>query len=289
MYLYLKTFQADAVGLNDMQLSVTARPSVLYSMMAYKIMTVIMVMTVQFWSSLSVTGSSLTRYYSVMVSNATLVQSKTLKTLPIPPGASHTLRCSNGCSLLPWCNLWYRNPSTDLCFLSDIIVMPTYVENSMVDDALTCYTRRHRDFATGALIYGLPDVDVKFKENLVDGIYFQKKVHECHMMQVVEGNPWFMLDLREPVTFRIVKLIVQPGGSSGVLLKTKNLEVRIGTSIVDTLGNFEAFKVFGKFIGPATYNRQEIVLGGSKPVTARYISVQKTIQEKFQLCHVEVY
>lgn len=227
-------------------------------------------------------------FHRVSVSAATVSASQRLE---VAPESFSNIKSSIICSLREWCDLWCHDQTTDQCFYSDLIVMPGYSEPNLAD-ALTCYTRRHPDFATGAVIEGTEVhpvyAGVREKSNLVDGIYDRKSMSQCFDPNEV-NDPWFMLDFRAPVTFRLVKFFAQPGGAAFMINRISNLELRVSVSPAATPGDFSAFLVFGFFTGPAVAG-QEIIVEGASPVTARFVTVQKMgLTTNFQLCHIEVY
>lgn len=239
-------------------------------------------------------AKTLTLSHRVKVSLSVVAASKTLGTVPVPSGGPfHIFTCSAACGLEPWCDLWCYDASSSQCFLSDMIVMPGYAEGNASADALTCYTRRHRDFATGAAIAATTSTfkkPLRVKENLVDGIYDLQTIDECFRTSTQETNHWFVLDFGRPVRFRVVKLFTQPSGYLSVLATTRNLELRTGMAAVDIPGDFSSYDLFNEFPGPAREFHQEIVLEARELVTARFVSVQKKDDtEVLQLCHIEIY
>lgn len=231
----------------------------------------------------------LLRTHRVLVSNATVTVSNKVQTLSESEGAFPHYRSSELCSQKLWCHLWCYGESSAQLFLSDMIVTPGYVE-ARTEDALTCYTFRNRDIATGASIVGVPDIgDGRVVENLVDGIHPQRNVSDCFFMRKMD-YPWFLIDLGALRAFSVVRLIVQPSGSKGVLVRMDKIEVRTGTEPVFTPGDFTSYRFFGKFGGVPVSFRQEIDLKALRPVTARFVSVQKrAVADRFQVCHVEVF
>lgn len=231
----------------------------------------------------------LLRTHKVLVSNATVSASNKIRSLSEFEGAFPHYRSSELCGRRSWCHLWCRGASSAQLFLSDMIVTPGYVE-ARTDDALTCYTFRNRDIATGASIVGVKDRgDGRVVGNLVDGIHPQRNVSDCFFMRRM-NYPWFLIDLGTLRAFSVVRLIVQPSGSKGVVALTDKIEVRTGTEPVVTLGDFSPYRFFGKFGGVPVSFRQEIDIKSLRPVKARFISVQKRAPDtRFQFCHVEVF
>lgn len=248
------------------------------------------VLMMQCWSP-SVAGNFTTHFTGVKLSHATMLTSLYLEAHQIPQGSFMILRCSAHCGRHPWCDLWCRDDSTDQCFFSNMIVTPGYKEVNMAD-ALVCYTRRHEDFATGAAIQSTPNYPVtnlRVKENLVDGIYDLQLPKTCYNVQE-EYYPWLLFDFRVPVTFRLIKMILQPKGQISILHQFTNMEIRVGMSEVVTLGDFSSYIFFGSFTGIPTEYNQEIVVEVLTPVNARFLSVQKMdLNAAFQICHIEVY
>ncbi|XP_042211612.1 uncharacterized protein LOC121859007 [Homarus americanus] len=165
--------------------------------------------------------------------------------------------------------------------------MPTYVETNKTD-AITCYTRRPKDYAaTANITAGKQHIRApsKVKESLVDGIYgFNSE--EGFKTTTKDKDKWFVLDMGKEVTFTHVLLIAQRTSTAN---RTADIEVRVGTSAVMPPEGFTAYSLFGWFPGPA-YPNQEIVLTSPQPVSARFISVQKMSgKSPLHLNHVEVY
>lgn len=230
-------------------------------------------------------------FHRVMVSNAKLNPSRSLEFYLDSPGSHPVIRCSSLCISHLWCDLWCQSTLTAPCVISNMIVMPDYNETDMTD-ALTCYTRRNKDFATGASIQGTSFHNMfplRVIDNLVDGIFARQTNDQCFFTSNDETNHWFVLDLKEPVSFRIVKIMAQPRGLSSVLHFLENIEVRVGLLAVDTVGHFSSYSYFGSFTGPATDYNQEIVITADASVWARFVSLQKLSEGPFQICHLEVY
>jgi len=104
-----------------------------------------------------------------------------------------------------------------------MIVMPGYREANLAD-ALACYTRRHRDLATGSHILGTVHLRPRVVTNLVDGIYDLQTLSTCYHTDIDQYYPWFRLSFATPVTVHRVKLMAQPEGSLVALKKLGNLE-----------------------------------------------------------------
>lgn len=249
---------------------------------------VVMALAVQLWPPSLAAQTALFR--KVLVSETRLMTSRRLESALLPLGTLQTLQCSAKCGVQPWCDLWWL--SADQCFMSNMIVMPGYAETNMAD-ALACYTRRHKDYATGAVIQGTvhnPLDPLRVIENLVDGIYDVNTRDMCYLSHEYSTNHWILLDFGAPRTFRTVKLITQSGGAAFALLNLVNLEARAGMSPVSQPGNFSSYALLGTFPGPATSFNQEIVIEAPAPMTARFLSVQKVSGTDFiQICHLEVY
>lgn len=242
------------------------------------------------WSH-ALAGSPLALFRRVRVSNATLFGRPPVG-FSIPLGASSSLWCSRKCGIWSGCRLWCLSADESECLVSKIIVMPGYQEEN-VADALLCYTRRPKDFATGAHILASPlstTFSNRTASNLVDGIY-NLKISQCFFPE--DGkNLWLRLAFESPVSFRFVKMFAQPSGLEDLLLHLSNLEVRYGMSDMITEGDFSSFKLFGRYDGPVTEFGQEISLESPAPVKAKTISVQKMdddVNGKFPICHIEVY
>lgn len=247
---------------------------------------ILMLLLMQSWSPSHAT-SPLKRMTRVEVSRTLATAPERYAILNIPPGASHTLRCSSGCAASPECRLWCHDASANSCILSDVVVMPDYEETNTAD-AIPCYTLRHKSFVSQATIESsqewISNHAGRLKENLMDKSFITGTLDYCLLLEAVTF-PWFLLDFGEPVTFQHVRIIAQ----TGIYVdKFRNVEVRVGTSPVSTLGDFSSYRLFGKFTGPATQN-QDIHFEVPAPVTAKFISVQKMELDWFQPCHVEVY
>lgn len=229
-------------------------------------------------------------FHKVMVSSAIVVASPRLEFVPRSLSQRlSSVMCSTSCLLAPWCQVWCRGSSGDECLLSNILVLPVYVEPNMAD-ALTCFTRRQRDLAAGAAIQGLPPQNVlKVVENLVDGIYDMHTITTCYLMNPYT-DPWYLLDLGAAKTFSLVRLYGMPAGKLSGLDNIRDIEVRVSLTPPATPGDFSSFDLFGTFVGPATEFNQEIVFTVANPVTARYLSVRRIVSSLyFQTCHIEVY
>lgn len=249
---------------------------------------VVMALAVQLWPPSLAAQSALFR--KVLVSETRLMTSRRLESALLPLGTLQTLQCSAKCGVQPWCDLWWL--SADQCFMSNMIVMPGYAETNMAD-ALACFTRRHKDYATGALIQGTvhsTSKPTRVLENLVDGMYDRFSLDMCYINNNSQDYPWFVLDFGTPRTFHLVKLFSQPVGDSKILDNLTYLEARLGMSPVSQLGNFSSYAFFGMFLGPATSFDQEMLIEPSAPMSARYLSIQKVKgTETIQVCHLEVY
>lgn len=247
----------------------------------------ILVLLVQTCSS---TISTL-RFQGVTVSRTMILDSPILEEFSAPL-LSHTFGCSVICGMKSWCDLWCFDPSVDVCFFSNIIVMPGYSADTS-EDPLTCYTMRPSDFATGAAIDGTPHYtgrDLKHIGNLIDGIYDLQTGEMCYMSQANSNKPWLLLDFRKPKSVRLVKMMTQPTGLSSWVQSVANLEVRVGLQAPMNPGDFSSFDKFGNYQGPATTYNQEIVIEVAAPMTARYMSIQKMeASTAIQVCHLEVH
>lgn len=214
-----------------------------------------------------------------------------LEDVPMPHGAGATLYCSKLCTRRSWCNLWCPHPSINQthCIVSDIIIMPTYIETSL-SDVLPCNTRRHVDLATNAIITAgeetPPAVD-KVKENLVDGFY-SYQMSELYASPQPADKKWFVLDFSQTVTFTHVILYVQNNDRAHI--QFVDVEVRVGNVTVTPPSGFSGYDLFGFFPGAAFYG-QVVMMVSSKPVSARFVSVQmlRDNLRPFQVAHVEVY
>lgn len=257
--------------------------------MRIAVVTLLAVLTAQSCSpSLASTASQL--FHKVRVSEAIVVTSPRLEAAALSLSQRFSkVRCSSACLSASWCQVWCRGSSSDECLLSNIVVMPAYVEPNTAD-ALACYTRRQWDLATGVAIQGCKEMNVlKVPQNLVDGIYDLHTITTCYIM-VSSDNPWFLLDLGAARTFSLVRLYALPKGKLSGLDNIRDLEFRVSAFPPVTPGEFSSFDLFGTFVGPATEFSQEIVITVAAPVTARYLSVQRmALSSYFQTCHIEVH
>lgn len=237
-------------------------------------------------SSAAEVSSSL--FHRVMVSHATLLTGGRVETVvPNPPEPPRLRAMSIRCHLLPWCDLWWCDPSTGDCFFSNMIVMPDYAEVNTAD-ALACYTRRHKDFATGSSITSTPEAIGRVSTSLVDGIFDMNNLDFCYSTAYNVDYPWLLIDLLSPKDFRVVMFLVQTKGQIFVLQFLQNLEVRVGMTAL--AGNFESYSLFGRYAGPPLLLGEEVLVEVPTPVTARFVAIQKMeTVSSFQICHVEVY
>lgn len=231
-------------------------------------------------------------FYEVNVSKATIMASRALQIVQPLSKLPHSLRCFSVCNVDPLCQVWCHEAFSGECLLSDMYVMPTYRETNL-GDTIMCNTRRHYDFATGAFsITASPSdlrVPLRVKENLIDGIYDRKTLNQCYMGNFNLNKPWLYLDFGEVISFRVVKLVTQPGGHPHYPILFQSLEVRAGMEAVETPGDFSSYVRVASFAGPATDFDQEIFLEAPKPVKARFVSIQKMANMTIQICHLEIY
>lgn len=166
--------------------------------------------------------------------------------------------------------------------------MPTY-QDASPDDALACYTRRPKDYATGAQVTGGLQPNDTNKQNvntLVDGIY-DFRVMSCFKTRKIEEHQWILLDLGAPRIFSHVRLRAQPNPRAAKMFS--EIEVRVGETPVAAPENLTLYRSFGRFVGPG-HADQEVDLVSRRPVQARFVSVQRHLGgEYFQVCHVEVF
>lgn len=237
----------------------------------------------------SISTKFLSLFRRVRVSRTTVLASVRLDTLLIAPEETHTFRCSSACNFRPWCELWCDDIGSDQCLFSNAMVLPAYQETDTAD-AMTCYTRRQREFAAGALVQATPDYGGKLATNLADGFYDGQTLSSCYHTQLNTNKPWLLLDFRAPVTFRRAKLVTQPAGAFSTVQQTRSIEIRTGMAVVGTPGDFTSYAFFGNFAGPATEYGQEVIIEAPETVTARFLSLQKMEDSTFfQICHLEVY
>lgn len=215
-----------------------------------------------------------------------------VESFDFPEGASTALYCSSKCVCQDWCRLWCAHPSTapTQCIISDIIVMPTFHEADM-SDAIICHTTRPKDLATHATITGgnhnntYPDY---VKANLIDGFY--SYYHRQRFMSAKDINEkWFVLDFGTPKTFQHVFLYAQE--DSNAYRGFTEVVVRVGNmTVVDPPAGLAAYEMFGMFPGKAE-PRQVVQMKYRNPVKARFVSVQKILddQYEFMISHIEVF
>lgn len=222
-------------------------------------------------------------WHRVFVS-PTMLNSSTSDSLPRHSGARQALLCSSACLRRPWCQLWCRS-SQSLCTFYSAVVMPTY-QDASPDDVLTCFTRRPKDYATGAQVTGGQISDGRNVTNLVDGIY-GLQLSSCFKTKKREHHQWFLLDLRAPRIFSHVRLRAQTNFRAAKMFS--EIEVRVGDISVAAPENFTMYRFFGSFVGPG-HADQEVDLVSRRPVQARFVSVQRHLGgSHFQVCHVEVF
>lgn len=223
-------------------------------------------------------------WHRVFVSPAMINSSKN-DSLSHHERAKQTLLCSNSCLLRGWCQVWCRS-SPSLCTFYSAVVMPTYQQDDLTEDTLSCYTRRPKDFATGAKVIGGVTVHGTVVDTLVDGIY-DVQISSCFKTKKAEGYQWFLLDLGAPRIFSHVRLRAQPTSLASKMFS--DIEVRVGETPVNGPENFTLYRSFGKFVGPGQKD-QEVDLVSHRPVQARFVSVQMLMGgQHFQVCHVEVF
>ncbi|KAG7159273.1 hypothetical protein Hamer_G022556 [Homarus americanus] len=235
----------------------------------------------------SVDGGELRLWHQVLVSLAKVSSSTNIKNITLSTNSTMVWTCCNTCIKLGWCNLWYPDFSARTCTFYNTFVMPTYRE-TYNDDAILCYTKRPKDYATNANITaGLQmTIPSKKKENLVDGIY-NFNILNCFHTDSAEREKWFVLDLGAVLTFSHILLVAQPNSSAKRTMY--GFKLRVGTSPLESYTGFSAYDEFGEFPGRA-YESQEILIQSPKAVSARFISGEVSPDAKqLQVCHMEVY
>ncbi|KAG7167841.1 hypothetical protein Hamer_G010245 [Homarus americanus] len=235
----------------------------------------------------SVDGGELHLWHQVLVSLAKVSSYKKVEKITLSTNSTVIWTCGNTCIKLGWCNLWYPDFSARTCTFYNTFVMPTYRE-TYNGDAILCYTKRPKDYATNAnIIAGLQyAVASKTKENLVDGIYYFD-IKTCFQSDSADEEKWFVLDLGAVVTFSHIMVVAQP--NSNAYNNMYGLKLRVGTSPLESYTGFSAYDEFGEFPGRA-YESQEILIQSPKAVSARFISGEVSPDSgTLQLCHVEVY
>lgn len=207
------------------------------------------------------------------------------RALPVSLVVSAAMVCANACCGVRWCNLWCRDPALDACLLSDLIVMPGYVEAER-HDATLCFTRRPKDYVTGATIEAgerLREDPRRRKENIVDGIYGYR-LDMCFASEYF-SNPWFVVDFGVAKPVRFVRILMQ---NNEFATKHYDYQVRLGSE-PRVSHDFYTYRLFGIFDGPAAPN-QEIVFRSEAPVMARFVAVLRLSRlRSLQVCHLEVY
>lgn len=234
----------------------------------------------------SVEGNTLALFHQVLVSKAKV--NNILDQCVVSEPKVRFFHCSQICRELEMCNVWCYDSGSQNCTFSMILVMPMYTEVNTTD-AIDCYTRRPRDYATSAAITTDQQADrspLMIKENLIDGIYrFLIKENFATKRHLTDG--WFVLDLRATVSFSHVVFF---SSSRQYNRSLDNIEVRVGMSPATSYSQLSTYNLFGKFPGPS-YPNQEIILTSDQPVSARFVSVLKTVDNglKMQVAHIEVY
>lgn len=238
-------------------------------------------------SAVGALGSATCLWRRVLVSRALLPSSLHLerRALPASPAVSPAMVCSNACCRARWCNLWCRDPALDACLLSDLIVMPGYVE-AEGSDATPCFTRREKDYVTGAAIDAgerLREDPRRRKENVVDGIYGYR-LDMCFASDYY-ANPWLVVDFGVARPVSHVRIIMQ---NNEYAMKHYDYQVRLGLE-PEVSHEFKTYKLFGVFDGPAIPN-QEIVFHSETPIMARFVAILRFSRiRSLQVCHLEVY
>lgn len=87
--------------------------------------------------------------------------------------------------------------------------MPTYRKTN-TNDALTCYTKRHLDFA----FVFFPS---RRTTKLVNGIYDQMTLGECYRSRENVDYSWFLLDFVTPVALYSLNVKFQTRTNSRIL------------------------------------------------------------------------
>lgn len=241
--------------------------------------------------SSTVQGSELRLWRPVVVSldKITAYNTSVTETHSISQGVSPKCYCSFRCAIKDWCKLWCVDSSNTNCIISNIIIMPTYIEQ-VPTNTIQCHTNRPKDFATNAVITaGKQDSSkhLRVKENLVDGIYGYYK-EESFLTKTDWVNRWFNLHFGKPVKFQHV--IVHVERNSHAADTFKNVEVRVGNVSVTGPQELFTYTMFERFIDGAT-NGQIIEMQSPKPVVAQFLSLYKYKYNSNGLlvAHIEVY
>lgn len=191
--------------------------------------------------------------------------------------------CGAVCMRQDWCHLWCHEAPRE-CLLTSLTASASYKPAQPVG-ALSCYTSHLPDLAVGAAITSSPHyhVDVKQRENLVDGIY-GGEILDCALVVTGGGAlAWFLLDLGAAYPISEVLLVAQP--NTNVVHFFRDIEVRVGS--VQMAGDFTTYQVLGTFTGIAE-PEQTIVLRPAAPITGRYVSIQRTTDNHLQIAHLEI-
>lgn len=218
-----------------------------------------------------------------IVSLARLYKSKqeVLYALPQALTVSPYTACVPRCKQLAWCKVWCLDASLAQCIFSDITLLEGYVETNLAD-AVSCYTTRKPDLATGATVTGSPDVDsLKVKTNLADGIY-PIDISECFVAPRAL-NSWLVFDLGSVKTIRRVTMVMESNNNA---LDQANYEVRVGM-VPATSSDLSAYQFFASFPGPAAYG-EVVVMEAPTPIDGRYVSLQMLQDFWMVVCHVEI-
>lgn len=244
----------------------------------------------------AVEGGDVRLMHAVLVSlrRVTLDSPSTqVESFDLTLGANPSLYCCSMCIRHDWCRLSCPHPITvpTRCTISDLIIMPTFNETGK-SDAIICYTTRPKDLAAYSKITGGKHNETHYPDytydTLVDGIY-SHSYKEKYQTQKAMSEKWLMLDFEKPKTFQHVFLYAQkdPNAYRGFT----QVQVRVGNStVVNPPAGFAAFDLFGVFPGQAK-PRQVVEMKYYKPVTARFVSVQKTLNDQYslQVSHIEVF
>ncbi|XP_068232250.1 uncharacterized protein [Palaemon carinicauda] len=240
-------------------------------------------------------------YKLLMVSNSTVFRgAKQFESKAINEGESarfSRLVCSTMCLQMVWCNLWCADKlDKTTCHFFEMYVVAGYQETNM-NDALKCYTRKVIDYAIGAAITGAPAIDImsmKVIDPLVDGIY-TRKGSECYFSGD-ESDPFVILDIGSVKPIRRILIVLQPNKMAD---RFTDIEARVGVE-AKTEEFFSEYQSFGFYDGVSSPG-QEILFEKDPPILARFIVIQRFSDRSLcppqsgydyncmlQMCHIEI-
>lgn len=201
-----------------------------------------------------------------------------------PQLSSVTLRlCGMACTGHSKCHLWCLTNSK--CRLMSLIVSGSY-QPSLSSEAHTCYTNRMREIAFGANVTSSETVGSKDAGNLVDGIYDGSQRDITQVIEDNGTNAWLLVDLGVARTITEVMVMAQSSSTKDEVSLFSNFEVKAGD--VWKAGDFTSYTLLGSFKGPGLFG-QQVKLRPHSPLSARFISIQKTDSADLKIAHLEIY